>query len=566
MRFADLPSVFSGNGIGFIDPHREFFEIQLPGCRSKDKTTTYRWLLDRDKEEINRLQHQFEPFLQPLFGVSRSTFDAGNFKGTIFRFPLRSKDMKSSDLSKTTYDQEKVKDLVKSLRADAHHMLLFLRNLRSIEVFEKTSAGQPKKLLDIRIAAPYLDTVRKNCAEFEKQIDCEWKTKSAVSATYPVAYSVEDNMDSQASGQTDTFTWIVSQYYGGALEGRHIRSSIDRTYLPFVGVAVQVGACGNEDLWKTDPAGHVFCFLPLPLEKKSPTGLRFHVHGSFAIDQNRRHIKWPSADRDMARVVDSALIWNKFLVGIVLPSAVYRMIAFLIKLKAAQHIPEELRVALQKAERENPEFTANLIYSMIPDDALVTAQWKDLSTGIYRVAFDQRLFYSPVSGGKWLHYEDAIFDCSRDKDTLAKLLRRILYEDQRNLVSVPQHIHTQLPMDSRHISASIVCESLKNIQSDVKLTDKERTILLGYLSEQLSDLKSLIGLELIPLANESWITFKASSSEEKVYICSSDHPKELLPGMEHKILKTDYVPLCVNDWATKGKFSDAICPWLFVNS
>ena len=77
----------------------------------------------------------------------------------------------------------------------------------------------------------------------------------------------------------------------------------------------------------------MFCFLPLPLEKKSPTGLRFHVHGNFAVDQNRRHIKWPSADRDATRLTDDALIWNHFLVNVVLPKAAIGAIEYLTQLR-----------------------------------------------------------------------------------------------------------------------------------------------------------------------------------------------------------------------------------------
>ena len=43
------------------------------------------------------------------------------------------------------------------------------------------------------------------------------------------------------------------------------------------------------------PSGHVFCFLPLPLEQKSSTGLPVHINGYFSISQNRRHLKWPTA-------------------------------------------------------------------------------------------------------------------------------------------------------------------------------------------------------------------------------------------------------------------------------
>ena len=71
-----------------------------------------------------------------------------------------------------------------------------------------------------------------------------------------------------------------------------------------------------------DFEGQLFCFLPLPPEKPSPTGLPVHVHGFFELSQNRRHLKWPASEEgDTAGPVDDALVWNGLLVTEVLPRA-----------------------------------------------------------------------------------------------------------------------------------------------------------------------------------------------------------------------------------------------------
>jgi sacsin len=51
----DLPSVFSGDGIAFIDPHMRYFKKESGG----HPTSAYRWRVDKKKEVIARLQHQF---------------------------------------------------------------------------------------------------------------------------------------------------------------------------------------------------------------------------------------------------------------------------------------------------------------------------------------------------------------------------------------------------------------------------------------------------------------------------------------------------------------------------
>ena len=59
----------------------------------------------------------------------------------------------------------------------------------------------------------------------------------------------------------------------------------------------------------------MFCFLPLPLEQKSATGLPVHVNGYFSISQNRRHLKWPTAGHRVQSdkvKLDVWLLWHKF--------------------------------------------------------------------------------------------------------------------------------------------------------------------------------------------------------------------------------------------------------------
>ena len=66
-----------------------------------------------------------------------------------------------------------------------------------------------------------------------------------------------------------------------------------------------------------NPVGQVFCFLPLPKEERSASGLPVHVNGSFAVSQNRRHLKWPSVGQTVDG--DPALLWNRCLLQEVLP-------------------------------------------------------------------------------------------------------------------------------------------------------------------------------------------------------------------------------------------------------
>ena len=137
----DLPSVVSGRGVGFLDPHKLFFETKVPGQRAPERTSSYLWDLKEDRETIASLQHQFDPFKQDIFGFTEETIRDGFFNGTMLRFPFRNKGMES-DLSSTLYDQSKIKSLVTSMEADAHNILLFLKTLKVSNSTKKSLVQQ----------------------------------------------------------------------------------------------------------------------------------------------------------------------------------------------------------------------------------------------------------------------------------------------------------------------------------------------------------------------------------------------------------------------------------------
>lgn len=114
----DLPSILSGQRIGFIDPHEEHFsENQSP-------RTGFDCRLNRGHDTPD----QFAPY-KGIFDCVEEFFHRGHYDGTLFRFPLRTT---PSKLSKTVYSVDKVTNLFESFMVDAHLVLLFLRNLEAI--------------------------------------------------------------------------------------------------------------------------------------------------------------------------------------------------------------------------------------------------------------------------------------------------------------------------------------------------------------------------------------------------------------------------------------------------
>ena len=522
----------------------------MEGQRLPEKTSSYSWHLEEDRDEIASLQHQLDPFKQELFGFTDDILEKGFFNGTIFRFPFRNQEM-VSDLSSTLYDQNKIKSLVTSMAADAHHILLFLKNLESIEFYEKRS-GVTEKLLDIRIAQPYLANVVQQRQSFLEDMKSHleiWMKQDSISVVYPISIEVTilDNIENKS-----TTRWFISHYFAGQGEAKFNKCSSNTRYLPAVGVALQIPPSAGEHL-NTEPKGHIFCFLPLPLEKKSPTGLHFHVHGCFAVDQNRRHIKWPSADQK--QLTDTALLWNQFLVNAVLPKAVLRLTVYLVN-NISDGMPSfvvDLKDFLTTSNTKNPEYLPQLVYSLLPNKETVTFQWQGMIERFYENIWNQKICYTQVLGGKWLDYADCIFDDDGNTNSTNLIIRNIMLFNKQNLSILPTHLFKRLPVQSKKITAEMVCESLKKVQNEMELRDSDKIDLLQYLLINLKNPAKLLGLRLLFLADGSWTEFNPSTSEQKVYVDSIDHPRRLLPGLEHLFLNAEALPQCCRDLASSGQ-------------
>ena len=84
---------------------------------------------------MKTIPNQFLPYMG-IFDCNNDSFVRGQYNGTLFRFPLR---VSASELSKTLYSEEKVEHLFKSFMDDARLVLLFLRNVESIELYVRES-------------------------------------------------------------------------------------------------------------------------------------------------------------------------------------------------------------------------------------------------------------------------------------------------------------------------------------------------------------------------------------------------------------------------------------------
>ena len=328
---SDLPSLLSDSQIGFIDPHGVHFSDK------HHRRTGKHWRLIGDRSEMDEIPDQFLPY-KGIFDCTEDVFSRGFYDGTLFRFPFRTK---PSELSETLYSAEKMNVLFESFQADAHLVLLFLQHLESIELYvREESESDPERVFQVKISDRSLQIVRAKRKEFLAKITPGKVTRETVTVTYPVTIETVRCDSLTDDGTVNQHSFLVTNYFcGGEVSMRFKRLMTDKelNYLPTVGVAMALPT--GPKLQTPDIKGHVFCFLPLPVQTRSLTGLPVHVNGFFALSQNRRYIKSPNADqgdqeKSGRQLTDKSLLWNRCLLEEAIPRAYATMILEAINQKS----------------------------------------------------------------------------------------------------------------------------------------------------------------------------------------------------------------------------------------
>ena len=273
---------------------------------------------------MDKIPDQFLPY-KGIFDCTEDVFSRGFYDGTLFRFPFRTK---PSELSETLYSAEKMDALFESFEADAHLVLLFLQHLESIELYiREESESDPERVFQVRIADQSLQIVRTKRREFLAKIKPGKVMTESVTVTYPLTIEAV-KFDSPVKQHS----FLVTNYFCGgeaSLRFKRLMTDKELNYLPTVGVAMALPT--GPKLQAPDIKGHVFCVLPLPVQKTSLTGLPVHLNGFFALSQNRRYIKSPNADQEDREtcgreLTDKSLLWNRCLLEEAIPRAYATMI------------------------------------------------------------------------------------------------------------------------------------------------------------------------------------------------------------------------------------------------
>ena len=502
-----------------IDPHEKYFQF-------KDTATSgYMWNLVEQRAGIRGLADQFDPY-RDLFDCSQRSFDVGRFDGTMFRFPIR---LTPSPLSDLVYTHEKVMELFSSFESNAYLVLVFLKHVEEIVLCTRASGeDKPQRLFSVRVARSCVESVRRHRREFMADIVRDQKPATSIKTTYLLEVETV-RYEKDGSDRTDVRRLLVSEMYGGAdvsVELQTLQQDPKLGLLPLVGAAMELKHTEDqhESSADTELCGQVFCMLPLAVEQKSSTGLPVHVNGYFAVGQNRRHLRWPSTGQSVSS--DRSLQWNGCLLSQLVPLCYVELVL--------------------SAIRRNQSCSATLsvhdVYAAVPDLEEVDQKWSIVLKPFFVRLFERNaVFHTGLDAGKWIHVEQAVFDCLTEDAATTKQVVDVLLAANVPVVTVPiyflnalgQYTNCQIQV----ITPDFVRDTLRYcLEAYDYLKSAHKLLLLSYtLKDQ--DFRDLTDLKLLPLANGEFTYFERGMDE--VYLTNEQCPKNLLPGLEHRLLADD---------------------------
>ena len=446
--------------------------------------------------------------LAPFDGLRGFSVHSTHYDGTIFRFPLRN-EKREKRVSSHVYNISKLRTLLTALREEAKFILLFLRSVRTVEVFEIAQNGIHSNLFKVSIQETPEDRLSLKRSCFQQQLESAFQTQS-FSITGPielvdqVCVHVTDRLVQSNSSQSK---WLIASRVGS--QSPDIRKTAQALKVfSRVGVALEMGPV------QTGDSGRVFCVLPMPPEVCC--NLPVHVNGTFSLNDERRALKWQGLE---TRNDDKAR-WNDLIVTHLLPPCYATLLL--------QHAKMLLR----------PEH----FYRAWPNvQSVKGTHWEGLLKPLFSELFSQAVVWSQKpggAGGLWVKVSSATF-VSRDT-LLPDVVYTALWACKEKLVTAPPRVWDALEYYGTRLTTVTPQHARAKLrQTPASYSTFSHDQKLKLLEYCLSDSAygDLYNLALLPLANGTFTLFmQRSRYQAPVYLCSSQCPRYLLPNLDGELV------------------------------
>lgn len=468
---------------------------------------------------------------------------------------------------------------MENFKNEAHLLPIFLKHLEKVEIYEKAQREtEPRLTYSMSIDNSCLKEVRHKRKEFML------KTKSAESKTKIIMTTfkllIETKWYSHSNKCSKNYhKYLVTLYYSEAqasISFNKLLKDPDIHYLPWVGVAMSLNERQPEDQYTqsnesiendgmknrnddksngvdeenyfklTQEDGRIFCFLPLPMEQGYSTGLPVFINGFFALEQNRKHLKWPESFniRNREEMMDKQVLWNVCLLKEVLPKCYTQLVIEAIKLSSSNIMSDSY-----EDKESSFKISDKMIYRMFPNSECIDQRWEEILFPLYSELMKHPIVFTKANGGTWIEPKFAVFNKITSNETVSNLITNILLEDSVRVVSPPSHVITAIRKYSRssvlEVGPSLVsktCRSLQSSRSSIfkRFSKSDKIELLKYFVLQ-NKFDSLDGLELLPLNDGTFHYFYYSpwKADRPIYILKDLEMMKLLPGVDKDLLSVE---------------------------
>ena len=171
-----------------------------------------------------------------------------------------------------------------------------------------------------------------------------------------------------------------------------------------------------------------------------------------------------------------------------------------------------------------------------PDISRIDEKWKALEKPLFQLLMTEKVVHTQVQSGKWLTVKDVIFH-RLPEDELKELLMRVLLSADVPIVTVPSHVLSAIGAygpEIAELTPYMVRLVLRQVPSCYSSLHREEKLLLLRCSLSDRQFADLYGLQLLPLANGTFAKF--GNCANMIYIDTPKHPRELFPGIDHRLL------------------------------
>uniref|UniRef100_A0A1I8G404 HEPN domain-containing protein n=1 Tax=Macrostomum lignano TaxID=282301 RepID=A0A1I8G404_9PLAT len=315
----DVPSVFSGWRLQFLDPHGEtrgrgFLEDVYRRQGGNSTGVKLNFATKAGQQVLADFPHQFAPYAG-VMGCA-SDLSAQPYRGTLIRLPLRTpQQAKESKICQQVYGEMEMRDLLGKTAEVAHLLLLFTQSVSALRLLHLRDGPKAAMLLEVKRSLieclrplPVTSDSGKLCDQTQvltaavhkmQQESAEkliGQLRLRIETWYSVKVAKRLGIDALTVDTNRKDDWLQSTAIGFS-DSLEMSQHNEVFRPPLASVAVRIKTSQDVSAADVVKPGVAFSFLPLPVE----TPLLFHVNATFAVTSSRRHLEETTMDESDGR-------------------------------------------------------------------------------------------------------------------------------------------------------------------------------------------------------------------------------------------------------------------------